>query len=161
MMLLWAALAQADPVALRALGGTGAVVGWPSTSVAWIRDQQPSFSLDVQPGTLIAASVGARRPWGGLAGSVGGLLVEPGLALGLTPDVQWVSRQERWRLGLAAPLLLRVAPGVELRAPVLAEVWTRHPIGALHVGFGLGLGYAWYSDVPGGLCAQLGVTVDG
>lgn len=162
--LLLAAVAHADPLALRApLDGVVVVGGLPQVGAgAWVSDRYGLAAGVDLPGRSADLAVGAR---GTLTRGPSGLGVDVGAAAGvvapfagLRPTLEvapWIAagwRRPGWHLvvDLAVPAAVALGPGDVLRLPVLIEPWTGISRGGWSVTAGAGLGEV---IVPGSLPA--------
>lgn len=167
--------AWADPMALRApAGSVVVVVGLPESSVAAALTPHLGVAVEVHPFSAVGAAVGLRgdlfrgeRAFGLELSAAGGLdlpLVDPGLAVSLTPaaELGWAGGSVDATLGLVVPAVVRVAPGADLRLPVLGELWLGGKVGALRLGGTFAAGQLWMAGAPtefgwhAGLFAALG-----
>lgn len=170
--LLLLAVAHADPVALRAPGDLVTVsIGAPDSSAGvWLRDDL-GVSVDLHGASAIGASVGWRRDLArakngfGLDLSLaGGPMVpfwDPGLALALAPAIQlgWARPHLDAELGLAAPAVVRLAPGSDAYVPVVGELWLGTRVGDARFGAHLGMGSAWAAASPSEVALEAGLDL--
>ncbi len=165
MIVALCGLAMADPIALRAPAGAVAVVlAVPDSSIGVAVAPHLGVSVDVHGWSAIGASVGYRadlyRAEGGfgvgftVAGGPMVPVIDPGLALSATPSmaVGWVNRSLDATVGLTVPAVLRIAPGADLRLPVLGELWLGGSAGPVRLGVTFAAGQMWITGAP----AQVG-----
>ena len=152
MVLWWAALAWADPAALRApVDRPAAVLGAEQQSVAVPVGDRWRVAVETHTGAALGASVGQRwtvlgesEGWGADAVLAGGLLVpvlDPQLGLTVSPAFQGGLRTSGFAgvVGVAAPMVLTV-PRVQARLPLLTELQLGGAIGPVWLGGRLAVG---------------------
>jgi len=157
VIALLAALAWADPGALRApVGVPGAVGGYHDLSVAapvakgwWLVGEVRTA------GSFVGASAGRRfeisrgaKGWGfdaALAAGLGFPTAEPSLAITATPALisGWFGDNGSASLSVAAPLQAKIIGGFEARLPVLFEFQGGGRAGHLWIGARFGMGPVW------------------
>ncbi len=165
-LLILAALvgapASADPLILRAplppTASVGLAAGAPSLAAGGWFSQQLGAAVElVDGGAAVGVSAGSRTNllgsddrWGldaYLAGGVAIPLIDPGLALTVTPALQggWRGDRVRATLAIASPTQLRLT-GFQAKLPVVAEPWLLFRAGSVWFGAQGGFGIA---PVPG------------
>lgn len=152
-IVLWAAIAHADPVVTRApTPGAGTWVGLDGLGIA--APVAPGLSVGVDlPWNAASVTATASARWAPGRGIVrftlaGGVVVPttvPGLAFEVTPGaaVGWSGRAGAVSVGLAAPIAAGVVGAPVARIPVVAEVFGAVRLGPAQLGAGLRAGAAW------------------
>lgn len=169
--------ASADPIALRAplsegFRGAEVVFGAPSSAIAW-RNGTWGVCVDAAPtGAIVGASAGVRRAIVRndgdmgvdivLAGGVIVPLIDPGVGVNVTTALQagWFGDRSTFAVGLAAPIAVRLAPGVGIRVPLLAEALFAARAGdRWDVGLITGAGVAMDPDAAPAIAGEAAVIV--